>query len=82
MASGRPRGGSKLTALPSNERDGQEMWSREALEAMDDAFVTAMQRAIASGAEHADISGELSRNLLSPARPPSLRRRAASAEFA
>jgi hypothetical protein len=51
MAGGRPRGGSKLTALPSAERDGRETWSRETLEAMDARFTAAMHRAIASGQE-------------------------------
>jgi hypothetical protein len=52
MAGGRPRGGSKLAALPiDHERDGREMWTRADLESMNDAFVSAVTRAIASGQE-------------------------------
>jgi len=55
---GRPRGGSKLAALPSNERDGNETWSKETLEAMDARFTAAMTRAIATGKERVTLPSD------------------------
>jgi hypothetical protein len=54
MTGGRPRGGSKLVSKPLAEADGREgTWTREQIETMDAEFVSAMQRAIANGAERA-----------------------------
>jgi hypothetical protein len=54
---GRPRGGSKLVAMPTTENDGLNgQWSREQIERMDADFVAQMERAIASGREHAPTS--------------------------
>jgi hypothetical protein len=50
---GRRRGGSKLVTMPTTERDEQETWTREQIEAMDADFIAAMQRAIAARKEHA-----------------------------
>jgi hypothetical protein len=57
MAGGRPRGGSKLVAMPGNERDRLDgQWTREHLERMDADFVAQVERAIASGQEHVRTS--------------------------
>jgi hypothetical protein len=59
MAGGRPRGDSKLVAMPGDERDGLDgLWPREQLLRMDADFVAQMRRAIASGREHASTSTE------------------------
>lgn len=42
---------SRIQARPSAERDGEQPWSKQELETMNDRFVAAMARAIRSGRE-------------------------------
>jgi hypothetical protein len=54
---GRPRGGSKLVAMPTTENDAQHgLWTREQIERMDAEFCCALERAINDGREHAPMS--------------------------
>jgi hypothetical protein len=57
---GRPRNSklSKIQAAACGEHDGQETWSRQELETMNDQFASAMMRAIRAGREHVPSSLE------------------------